>query len=353
MKIVSVIGARPQFVKAAMVSMEIAKMKDVTEVIVHTGQHFDTNMSQLFFEEMELRKPDYNLGIHSLPHEDMVALMQERIEQIILQEKPNWILVYGDTDSTLAGAKAAKATNVPLAHVEAGLRSFNNKMREEYNRIQTDQYSDLLFTPTQTAIHNLQREGISTEKIVPVGDVMKDAARYFKTKARPPKVNLPENYVLCTIHRAENTDDPALLSTLLRALEIITTSIPVIVPLHPRTRQKMEELHYPINNSPIKFINPVGYLEMLYLLQHCTLVMTDSGGVQKEAYFAHRYCITLREETEWIELCARGYNHLVGHNLMDIVSTVQNFIHMPPIFLDDLYGNGFAAQHIVQYLAER
>lgn len=350
MKIVSVIGARPQFVKAAMVSMEIDRTEGVSEILVHTGQHFDKNMSQLFFEEMGIREPDYNLGIHSMPHEEMVELMQLRIKEIIEVEKPDWVLVYGDTDSTLAGARAASECGSRLCHVEAGLRSFNNQMREEYNRIHTDQLSDILFVPTSVAMGNLRREGIPDERIVPTGDVMKDAAFHFASMARNPNVDLPEKFVLCTMHRAENTDNPEILKELLMALEMTSQTIPVVLPLHPRTRMKMMEIGYPIDRSPISFIEPVGYLEMLYLLNHCTLVMTDSGGVQKEAYFAHKYCLTLREETEWIELCGRGYNHLLGHNHIDIVTMVQNFITMPPVFMDDLYGDGHAARIIVESL---
>jgi UDP-GlcNAc3NAcA epimerase len=350
MKILSVIGARPQFVKAAVVSAEIHNTPGVSEVLVHTGQHFDANMSQLFFEEMGIRQPQYNLGIHSLPHEEMVTQMQAGIERVIRDECPDWLLVYGDTDSTLAGAQAARACAVPLCHVEAGLRSFNPKMREEYNRIQTDKLSDVLFAPTTTAVRNLEHEGIDPKKIILTGDVMKDAALLFAPQARKPQVELPDEFVLCTLHRAENTDNPEILKELLLALEMVCQFVPVVLPLHPRTRQKMQEINYPIGQSPILFIDPVGYLEMLYLLLHCRLVLTDSGGVQKEAYFAHKYCMTLREETEWVELCARGYNHLLGHNHIDIVSTVQNFLSMPPLFTDDLYGDGHAARTIVYCL---
>lgn len=350
MKILSVIGARPQFVKAAMVSAEIDRTEGVSEVLVHTGQHFDANMSQLFFEEMGIREPDYNLGIHSLPHEEMVARMQSDIESILDSERPDWVLVYGDTDSTLAGARAAAARKVRLCHVEAGLRSFNNQMREEYNRVQTDKLSDILFAPTERAIYNLRQEGIADSRIVATGDVMKDAALHFATMMRKPSVQLPERFALCTLHRAENTDNSVVLKELLMALEMTTNTIPVVLPLHPRTKQKIQEIEYPVERSPITFIEPVGYLEMLYLLHHCTMVMTDSGGVQKEAYFAHKYCLTLREETEWVELCERGYNHLLGHNHTDIVTAAQIFVSKPPIFTDDLYGDGHTARVIVQTL---
>ncbi len=349
-KILSVVGARPQFVKAAMVSAEIDRTDGVGEVLVHTGQHFDANMSHLFFEEMGLRAPDYNLGIHSLPHEEMVDRMRLQIEEIIGAQQPDVVLVYGDTDSTLAGARAAHSRGVRLCHVEAGLRSFNPQMREEYNRIQTDSLADLLFCPTQTAIDNLLREGVDADKIVPTGDVMKDAALHFAAFARPPREALPDAFVLCTLHRAENTDDSEILRQLLYALERTCTIVPVVMPLHPRTRLRLQELAYPIEQSPVRFIEPVGYLEMLYLQNHCKLILTDSGGVQKEAYFAKKYCITLREETEWVELLHRGYNHLVGHDPVNIVTTVQNLLDMPPLFNDDLYGDGHTARTIVQRL---
>lgn len=349
-KILSIVGARPQFVKAAMVSAEIDRTDGVGEVLVHTGQHFDANMSHLFFEEMGLRAPDHNLGIHSLPHEEMVDRMCGRLEDIIAQERPDVVLVYGDTDSTLAGALSAHRKGVRLCHVEAGLRSFNPQMREEYNRVQTDRLADLLFCPTQTAIDNLLREGIDAVKIVPTGDVMKDAALHFAAYARAPQEALPDPFVLCTLHRAENTDNPDILKQLLYALEQTCGIVPVVMPLHPRTRLRLQEMEYPIGQSPICFVDPVGYLEMLYLQNHCKLILTDSGGVQKEAYFAKKYCITLREETEWVELLHRGYNHLVGHNPVNIVTTVQNLLDMPPLFGDDLYGDGHTARTIVQHL---
>lgn len=353
MKILSVIGARPQFVKAAVVSAEIARTPDLVDVLVHTGQHFDSNMSQLFFEEMGLRKPDYYLGVHSLPHEEMVQQMQEQMVEIIKTECPDWVLVYGDTDSTLAGARAAHECGVKLCHVEAGLRSFNPQMQEEYNRIQTDRISNLLCVPTEVAVENLRREGLELSKVVLTGDVMKDAARTFLPMARKPQVDIPEKFVLCTLHRAENTDNPDVLKELMLSLELIAEFVPVVLPLHPRTKNKLNEIAYPFETSRIHFINPVGYLEMLYLLNQCALVLTDSGGVQKEAYFAHKYCLTLREETEWVELCARGYNHLLGHNHLDIVTTTRNFLEMPPIFADDLYGDGHASYQIVQAIYQR
>lgn len=352
MKIVTVIGARPQFIKAAMVSRAIDQNPALEEVIVHTGQHFDNNMSHLFFQEMGIREPKYNLDIHSLPHGALTGRMMEQIEHILMEEKPDAVLVYGDTDSTLAGALAAKKLHIRLFHVEAGLRSFNMAMPEEINRILTDRISDILFCPTDIAVANLISEGIdkTTASIVRSGDVMKDAALHFASMAKAP-ANFPDelcqNFALCTLHRAENTDNREILEQILRGLELSCQIVPVVIPLHPRTRKILEEMGYSITNTPIHFIEPVGYLEMLYLLQHCKLVLTDSGGLQKEAYFFHKYCITLRKETEWIELAGRGYNHVIGHQSLDIVQTVQNLIDMPPIFSDDLYGNGAAAFDII------
>ena len=347
MKCLTIIGARPQFVKAAVVSRAFAKVGGIEEVIVHTGQHYDGNMSDVFFTEMSIPQPKYNLGVCGLTHGAMTGRMMEQIEAVMLQERPDWVLVYGDTDSTLAGARAAHVCGVKLCHVEAGLRSFNPKMQEEYNRIQTDRISDLLCVPTEVAVENLRREGLDMGKVVLTGDVMKDAARAFLPMARKPQVDIPEKFVLCTLHRAENTDNPDVLKELMLSLELIAEFVPVVLPLHPRTKNKLNEIAYPFEISHVQFIDPVGYLEMLYLLNHSALVLTDSGGVQKEAYFAHKYCLTLREETEWVELCARGYNHLLGHNHLDIVTTTRNFLEMPPLFSDDLYGDGHAARMIV------
>lgn len=350
MKILSIIGARPQFVKAAMVSREIALHPDMQEILVHTGQHFDHNMSHLFFEEMGLREPDYNLGVHSLPHEEMVARMSEMLHDVIRNHKPDWVLVYGDTDSTLSGARAAGRSKVPLCHVEAGLRSFNSAMQEEYNRIETDKVSDLLFAPTEVAVRNLLAEGVPEQRIVPTGDVMKDAAIHFAPLARAPQQNVPDKFILCTLHRAENVDDSNILRMMMQTLEAISRRISVVLPLHPRTRLNLQRVGYDFPNSSIRFIDPVGYLEMLYLLQHSSLVMTDSGGLQKEAYFFQKYCVTLREETEWIELCQRGYNRLVGHDAGSISEAVNDFLQRNPFQENDLYGDGHTARLIVEAL---
>ena len=354
LKIVTILGARPQFIKAAVVSKVLSQYDDIQEIIVHTGQHFDPNMSQLFFEEMNLSKPAYQFDIHGLPHGALTGRMMEQIEEVLLHENPDWVLVYGDTDSTLAGALAAKKLHIRVAHVEAGLRSFNEAMPEEINRILTDRISDLLFCPSETALRQLQNEGrlANGAKVVMSGDVMKDAARMFAPLMRKPATTLPDRYILCTFHRTENIDNPQLLKQLLLALEQTCNTIPVVCPLHPHTRKNMESIGYPFEESPIRFIEPVGYLEMLYLLNHCTLVMTDSGGLQKEAYYMEKYCVTLRNETEWTELVGCGYNHVVGTEVSAIMQTVQNLIDMPPAFPIELYGDGHAAEIIAETMTQ-
>ena len=296
MKLITIIGARPQFIKAAAVSREISKHKDINEIIIHTGQHFDANMSEIFFEQMQISKPDYNLEINSLTHGAMTGRMIERIEKVLLKEKPDWVLVYGDTNSTIAGSLAAKKLHIKVAHIEAGLRSFNRNMPEEINRILTDKISDILFCPTNTAVQNLQNEGIgknSLSNIVKCGDVMQDAAIFYSELAQKPELNLPKQFILATIHRAENTDEPKRLTSIFNALSVISNEIPIILPLHPRTKKIISNSQLKTNNSQLIFIDPVGYLEMIYLLQNCSLVMTDSGGLQKEAFFFEKPCVTL------------------------------------------------------------
>ena len=353
MKIVTVIGARPQFIKAAVVSRAIAAHKDIKEVIVHTGQHFDTNMSDIFFEEMCIPKPDYNLNVNGLGHGAMTGQMLEKIEAVLLQEKPDWVLVYGDTNSTIAGALAAKKLHIKVAHVEAGLRSFNMDMPEEINRILTDRISDILFCPTETAVNNLKKEGYENIncRIIRNGDVMQDAALFYAGRAVRPKADIPEDFVLCTVHRAENTDDPERLRNIFSALEEISKTCRVVLPLHPRTKGKLSATCYDTNNSHILFIEPVGYLEMVWMLKHCRLVMTDSGGLQKEAYFFDKYCITLRDETEWVELVKYGYNFLAGDDKGKIISLYNHISDKNNIEQKTpLYGNGNAGDLIVETL---
>lgn len=355
MKIVTIVGARPQFVKAAVVSREFNKREDIKEVIIHTGQHFDKNMSDVFFEEMKIPKPNYNLNINGLSHGAMTGQMLEKIEEVLLREKPDWLLVYGDTNSTLAGALAASKLHIKLAHVEAGLRSFNMKMPEEINRILTDRISNILFCPTDKAIENLNIEGYNNldNQVVLAGDVMEDAANFYRDIAvKPEGFNFNKNYILSTIHRAENTDDENTLKRIFSTLNDISKTIDVVLPLHPRTKSKIKQYNISIENS-ITILPPVGYLEMVYLLSNCSKVITDSGGVQKEAFFFKKPCITLREETEWVELVKGGFNIIAGSNPEKIKEAL---IHFDSTVLDynvNLYGNGTAAKKIVDYLWER
>jgi UDP-GlcNAc3NAcA epimerase len=346
-KIVTILGARPQFVKAAVVSRAFASSKEINEIIVHTGQHFDKEMSDIFFEEMEIPKPNYFLGINGKSHGAMTGQMIEKIEEVLLVEKPNFVLVFGDTNSTLAGAIACKKLNIKLIHIEAGLRSFNNKMPEEINRILTDRISDLLFCPTETAMKNLKNEGISSV-IHNVGDVMQDAVNFYSSKAKKPLFKMDDNFILCTIHRAENTDDDTKLSSIFKSLEEISKKTQVVLPLHPRTKSKLNELGYDFNQNNILVIPPIGYLEMVYLLNHCEFVMTDSGGLQKEAYMFKKFCITLREETEWVELVENGFNLLVGSDGNKIINAANNF---KSVSIDSgLYGDGQASKKICEII---
>lgn len=349
MKVVTIVGARPQFVKAAVVSRAFqARASDISEIIVHTGQHYDTNMSDVFFEEMEIPKPQYHLGIGGGTHGQNTGRMIEQIEEVLLKEKPDLLLVYGDTDSTLAGAVAAAKIHIPVAHVEAGLRSFNKKMPEELNRIATDHFSEILFTPTKTATRNLANEGISGDKVIEVGDVMYDAALYYKAKAqKPDKIDEKSKFILCTIHRAENTDSPERLINIFTALNEVSKDTRVILPIHPRTRKILASSE--IDVSKIFFIDPVGYFQMIWLLKHCEMVITDSGGLQKEAYFFQKPCVTVRDETEWVELVEAGANTLVGADKELIVSTC---IKGNPFLVsnDSLYGTGKAGEEIVKTL---
>lgn len=359
MKIVTILGARPQFIKAGSVSREIAKQAslgvDIQEVIVHTGQHYDTNMSDVFFEEMRIPKPDYFLGIGGKTHGAMTGQMIEKIEEILVQEKPDWVMVYGDTNSTLAGALAASKLHIKIAHIEAGLRSFNMRMPEEINRILTDRVSRILFCPTQAAMDNLQAEAVDQwntgAQAVLAGDVMQDGAIFYKDLAQKPSdLDINSDFILCTIHRAENTDDAQRLANVIDALNEIAKEKQVILPLHPRTKKILELSS--LDTSNLTIIDPVGYLNMVWLISNCNLVMTDSGGLQKEAYFFKKPCVTLRDETEWIELIEAGANILVGADREKIISTYRSVQSRftPKTFKPDLYGTGLASQQIVEYL---
>ncbi len=349
MKITTIIGARPQFIKAAALSREIAKHNDIEEIIIHTGQHFDANMSDIFFEQMEIPKPNYNLDINGLGHGAMTGQMLEKIEEVLIKEKPDWVLIYGDTNSTIAGALAAKKLHIKVAHVEAGLRSFNMNMPEEVNRILTDRISDILFCPTDTAINNLQKEGYDNIdcRIVKSGDIMQDAAIFYSKKEQKPNIEIPKEFILATIHRAENTDDTKRLGAILEALNEIAKETPVILPLHPRTAKIIQNSEFNFENLTI--IEPVGYLEMVYMLNKCAMVMTDSGGLQKEAFFFSKPCLTMRDETEWVELIENNFNKLVGADKLKIIETFKNH-KFNKDFNVNLYGNGIAANNIITEL---
>lgn len=366
MKLVTVVGARPQFIKAATVSRAIAQHNQgsasaqVHEVIVHTGQHHDAGMSDIFFEQMQIPTPDYHLGIAGGGHGQMTGRMLQAIEEVLIAEKPDVLLVYGDTNSTLAGALAAAKLHIPVAHVEAGLRSFNMRMPEEINRILTDRISRFLFCPTETAVQNLQNEGFGGFEGIwlgNVGDVMYDAALFYQELAQPTSLiqkkleELNGQFYLATVHRAENTDDLVRLKSIFSALDKISASIPVLLPLHPRTKKLLYTSG--ISTSQVHIIEPVGYFEMILLLKECLGVLTDSGGLQKEAYFFQKFCLTLREETEWLELVKCGANQLVGANTEKILES-EKYLRSGnnKIFSEKLYGSGNSAEKVLYTLTK-
>ncbi len=353
MKIITVIGARPQFIKAGVVSKQIRENSSLDEKIIHTGQHFDANMSNIFFEQLGMPRPDFQLSISGGNHGSMTGRMLIEIEEVFLKEKPDMVLVYGDTNSTLAGALAAAKLHIPVSHVEAGLRSYNMKMPEEINRILTDQISDILFCPTQVAVDNLNKEGFLNKntEVYNVGDVMQDSALLFSEYAQQPNNNgFHEDFILATIHRAENTDDPERLADIIYALnELNRTFAQVVLPLHPRTKSTIEKLGIKLE---VKIIDPVGYLEMLWLLKASKLVLTDSGGVQKEAFFFGKSCVTMRDQTEWVELIEVGANTLVGANKNDIIEVSRRNFGRKIVDNDNLYGGGRASASIVDILSK-
>jgi UDP-GlcNAc3NAcA epimerase len=353
MKIITVVGARPQFVKAAVVSRALKDKKNIREIIVHTGQHYDDNMSGIFFDEMQIPRPLYDLEIKESLHGAMTGKMLEGIEKILIHEKPAMVLVYGDTNSTLAGALAASKLHIPIAHVEAGLRSFNTKMPEEINRIITDRISSLLFCPTITAIENLVDEGFGDLNCSMhwTGDVMEEAAFFYyknSSAAILQKLNLEkEKYFLCTLHRAENTNDKVRLNTIVEALNQLNKEYPVIVPLHPRTIKYLAE--YSIGTS-FKIIEPVGYFDMLQLIANSKMILTDSGGLQKEAFFFKKFCVTLRDETEWVELVTHNCNEIVGADKEKILAAVSRFSKQLFYYNLILFGPGNAGEKIAELI---
>ena len=343
-KIVTILGARPQFVKAAVLSRIIKKHNNIEEIIVHTGQHFDSNMSAIFFDEMMIPKPKYNLEINNMSHGAMTGLMLLEIEKVLIEEVPDAVVVYGDTNSTIAGALAAKKMHIKVVHIEAGLRSFNMKMPEEINRIATDRISDLLSCPTETALDNLKKEGYDNLQILVEkhGDIMKDAVSYYGQFSKEKSSiiideKLQKNhFVLATIHRQENTDDEKKLRSIFLGLEEIHKTHTVILPMHPRTKSVLNKLSI---HPQIQVIEPVGYYDMLELLKNCSIVITDSGGLQKEAFFNRKQTIVVRDETEWVELVSHGFAKLVGSNTKMILQTFDTFKATNKEFTVDLYGN--------------
>jgi UDP-GlcNAc3NAcA epimerase len=351
----NIVGARPQFVKAAAVLRAIRSTKGLEAALVHTGQHYDAGMSQVFFDELEIAAPDYHLGIGSGGHGAQTGRMLEAIEALLMDKRPDWVFVYGDTNSTLAGALAAAKLHIPVAHIEAGLRSFNRQMPEEINRVLTDHVSDLLFAPTEAAVANLRREGIDSGKIHLTGDVMYDVALHYARKAETTRSSIidtlqvtPGRYVLATVHRAENTDDAGRLRVIIEALRSVAGHIPVIFPIHPRTRARIDaDIIRDLVAGRLQILDPVGYLDMTVLEKHAAVIATDSGGVQKEAYFYDVPCVTLRTETEWVELVHSGWNRLAPpRSAAEVVDAILAAIGSKGTKIR-LYGEGHAAETII------
>ena len=377
-KIITVIGARPQIIKAAAISRAIKNnfSDKILEVIVHTGQHYDENMSQIFFEELEIPFPNYNLNVGSGSHGEQTAKMLEGLENIYMQEKPDAVIVYGDTNSTIAGALAASKIHIPVIHIEAGLRSFNKAMPEEINRIACDHMSTLLFTPSETGHRNLLNEGIKNDqkeaasidnpKIYLCGDIMYDNSLYFSAMSEQKSEILKEleittdEFILCTIHRDTNTDDTANLNAIFRALLRIqkTSNLKIVLPLHPRTKEKLnshldENLLTELNqNKNFKIIPPLGFLDIISLEKNARLIITDSGGLQKEAFFFQKPCVILREQTEWIEIVENGNAVIAGANELKIISSVETLINRTDFTYPNLYGDGNAANFICKKITE-
>lgn len=352
-KILTVVGARPQFIKAATVSrvFENKYSSKIEEIIVHTGQHYDGNMSAIFFSEMKIPTPSYHLNITGSRHGSMTGDMLAKLEEIMLKTKPDIVLVYGDTNSTLAAALAAAKLNIPVAHVEAGLRSFNRRMPEEINRIMTDHLSSFLFAPTENAKNQLDKEGIENNVFV-VGDVMHDATIFYQKLSKPSQLieNLPKQFCLATVHRQENTDCRDNLHEILSALTILTKKIPVILPLHPRTKKQINEFKLPTTN--ITILEPVGYFDMLELLKRSQFVLTDSGGLQKEAYYFSKPVIVMREETEWTELVLAKAAYLSGANAQRIAKTVDLLLEKNTTLpAKNIYGDGASAEKVAAHLS--
>lgn len=360
MLIVTIIGARPQFIKAAMVSQALKEHSKIEESIIHTGQHYSDNMSAIFFRELGISEPDYNLAIGSMPHGAQTGQMLASIEELLLKVKPDMVLLYGDTNSTLAGALAASKLHIPIAHVEAGLRSFNRQMPEEINRIVSDHVSDILFCPTEAAMKNATQEGLSNDKLHLVGDVMFDAAIHYGALAEQQSTILsqlklnPKKYILSTVHRAENTDDTQRLTNLFTALIEVAKAHTIVLPLHPRTKAALIACDlFEYVESRIQLIEPVGFFDMITLEKNASLIVTDSGGVQKEAYFHQVPCITLRGQTEWVELIESNWNTLIpAVDMPNLPTRIQEWMYHQGE-KSDLYGAGKASKRIAEICANK
>lgn len=350
--VLTIIGARPQFIKAAPLSRALRKQRGLREILVHTGQHYDKNMSDVFFKEMAIPKPDYMLAVGSGTHAEQTGEIMKRLEPVLIKEKPSLLLIYGDTNSTLAGALTAAKLHIPIAHVEAGLRSFNMRMPEEINRIVADRLSTLLFVPTYSAIKNLKIEGI-TKNVFKTGDVMYDAALFFGKAAEKSAILkrlclVSKKYALATIHRAENTDDKRKMAAILGALARISATMKVVLPLHPRTRKMVAQFGLEAKLAPLMITDPVGFLDMIQLERNACKIFTDSGGVQKEAYFHKVPCVTLRDQTEWVETVKAGWNVLADAGSEDDILRAAS--RQPARNKITEYGNGKASEEIARII---
>ena len=377
MKITTIVGARPQFIKLASVSRAIAKFnvasqgsEQIKEMIIHTGQHFDKNMSDIFFKELEIPRPDYLLDIHGLSHGAMTGQMMEKIESVLLGEKPDLVLVYGDTNSTMAGALAATKLHIPVAPVEAGLRSFNRYMPEEINRVVTDHVSTILLCPTETAVKNLKNEGLhniansinrtrpDNPAVINTGDVMYDSVLFYSGKAEKESFILEEldikskAYGLVTIHRAENTDDLKRLKQILKGLAEVSKDLLLVWPMHPRIKNCIKKLDCNFEHNRLKVVDPIGYLDIMNLGKNAKTIFTDSGGIQKEAYFLRVPCLTLRDETEWIETVESGFNVLTGADERKILDAYYSIPAVETLNPQNFFGDGHASEKIVGIMVD-
>ena len=363
MKIVSIVGARPQFIKASAICRSIKEFNkepknNIKEVIVHTGQHFYSNMSDIFFKELNIPQPNYNLEISGGSHAEMTSRMMVSIEKVLLKEKPAYVIIYGDTNSTLAAALVAAKIQIPVVHIEAGLRSFNRKMPEEINRIIADRISAINFCPTNEALKNLKNDGLEKNAFV-VGDVMYDVSKHFKKIGKTKssiieKLNLQnKDFALATCHRAENTDHPERLREILKAFTEINKKMPLFFCIHPRTKKFISKFNLTSYLNNFSVIEPLSFIDMVMLEQAASLILTDSGGVQKEAFFYKTPCITLRDETEWVETVELGWNQVSGANMDEILNAFNNTDIHKNIKQYEPYGDGFSANKIIQIINEQ